>query len=413
MWLFQSNRQLQQLIHLRFLFVVLQLVALVVSQYWLEYELVYVTLYGIVFVEVLINLVCWYFYRTPRNAIAAEYLLQLSLDIGVLTLLLYYSGGATNPFVSLLLLPVAIGAVTLPKPLALLIASLGLSAYSALLFSLSPHALHMMDMQEHFVGMWLNFVVSAAVVLVIVASLVKTMNKQQQQLQERREEQLRQEQVVSLGSAAAQFAHQLATPLGTAHLIVEELQEQQNDTSATEVEELQEQLQLCSLRLQQFRDMAERVRSGDVTQQSFSAFISALKGELQLNFAAVEFQYKVDSSLADFKVADDGSLIPALMNLVQNAVQASNTAGQNRVAIVAESASGKAQILIRDFGMGLSETHLMQLGTQLVDSEKGLGMGVMLSHATLERLGGALKIYNHPEGGAVAEVSLGSISHDG
>jgi len=383
MWLFQSNRQLQQLVHLRFLFVVLQLSALLISQYWLQYDLYYPTLYGIVSAELLINVICWYFYRTPRNAIAAEYLLQLSMDIGFFTLLLYYSGGATNPFVSLLLLPVAIGAVTLPKPLALLIASLGLSAYSALLFSLSPHALHSMDMQQHFIGMWLNFVISALVVLVIVASLVKTMNRQQQQIQAQREEQLRQEQVLSLGSAAAQFAHQLATPLATAHLIVEELQEEAtSETQDKEMDELSTQLNLCRQRLHEFRDMAEQVRSGVAQPMYSKQLIELLKEECQLNFATTEFVFSDTETNNESSIVADASLLPALMNLLHNATQSSHRNRKQQVHVSVQTSKRFFKLLIRDFGPGLSKDSLVQLGNQLVVSEKGMGMGVLLSHAT-------------------------------
>jgi two-component system, sensor histidine kinase RegB len=43
-----------------------------------------------------------------------EFFMQLLLDVAVLSALLYLSGGSTNPFVSLYLLPLVIAATTLP-----------------------------------------------------------------------------------------------------------------------------------------------------------------------------------------------------------------------------------------------------------------------------------------------------------
>jgi hypothetical protein len=43
-----------------------------------------------------------------------ELFAQLCVDVLALSVLLYYSGGSTNPFVSLYLLPLVIAAATLP-----------------------------------------------------------------------------------------------------------------------------------------------------------------------------------------------------------------------------------------------------------------------------------------------------------
>ncbi|WP_376767348.1 ATP-binding protein [Paludibacterium denitrificans] len=40
------------------------------------------------------------------------------------------------------------------------------------------------------------------------------------------------------------------------------------------------------------------------------------------------------------------------------------------------------------------------------DKPAGMGLGVMLSHATLARLGGSLSLDNRPQGGVHARVSL-------
>jgi two-component system sensor histidine kinase RegB len=121
---------------------------------------------------------------------------------------------------------------------------LAISAYFALLLILSPHDLHHMNMEQHLLGMWFNFLLSAAVVVLVVTSLIKAMNKQEQLASKQREEQLRQEQLLSLGAAAAQFAHRLATPLATAHLVSEALQEIQS-YDAMLIKQLDEQLNDC------------------------------------------------------------------------------------------------------------------------------------------------------------------------
>ncbi|MFM9745868.1 hypothetical protein ACKI2C_50795, partial [Streptomyces brasiliscabiei] len=84
--------------------------------------------------------------------------MQLTADVLFLSVLLSLSGGATNAFVSLLLLPIMIAAVSVSAKGLAYIAVLAISAYSLLLYKMPQHSMHHMDMTSHFVGMWVNFV---------------------------------------------------------------------------------------------------------------------------------------------------------------------------------------------------------------------------------------------------------------
>jgi two-component system sensor histidine kinase RegB len=61
---------------------------------------------------------------------------------------------------------------------------------------------------------------------------------------------------------------------------------------------------------------------------------------------------------------------------------------------------------IRDYGVGIA-THLLQtLGSNMVKSPKGMGIAVLLSHTSFERLGGKLYLKPHSECGTEAIVTL-------
>jgi two-component system sensor histidine kinase RegB len=45
-------------------------------------------------------------------------------------------------------------------------------------------------------------------------------------------------------------------------------------------------------------------------------------------------------------------------------------------------------------------------------SEQGMGLAVLLSNVTFERLNGSLTLFNHKEGGAVAKVKLAIINNE-
>ncbi|MEP0176278.1 MAG: HAMP domain-containing sensor histidine kinase [Paraglaciecola sp.] len=398
----QTNRHLLQLIKLRYGFITLQLVVVLVTEFWFEYELSYITLKMIIAAELAINIVLFYVYRGNRNAHLAEYLLQILLDILFLTLMLYFANGATNPFVSLLLLPVAIAAVTLTRAWLLFVTFVALAAYSALLFSMDSHQLHMVDMQQHFTGMWLNFVLSALVVVLVVASLAQAMRHQERFVSQAREEQLRQEQLVALGTTAAQFAHQMATPLATANLLTEELE---LEYSHRYLSQLKEQLSLCSKRLQDFRVMSEELKQNSKRYLSLTDLLVQLQQEVQLNFPDTQMGYQLEHS-DTLAVYTDTTLFPALLNLIQNAVQASKENNSDKVELSNRVEEHQLFITIRDFGKGLSEQSLLELGSTIVKSENGFGMGVLLSHATFERLGAQFRLYNHSDSGAVVEIAM-------
>lgn len=409
----KSSQQIRPLVKARFSFIALQLLAILLSQFWFQSELAFITLYVIVTLEFLLNVMFVYVYRTNRNVTANAYFIQVVMDILFLTALLYFSGGASNPFVSLLLLPIAIASVTLPKHLLLVVTFFAMSAYSGLLLSLSPHDLHQMNMEQHLFGMWLNFLLSAFVVVLVVASLIKAVNKQEQLVNKQREDQLRQEQLLSLGAAAAQFAHRLATPLGTVHLISEELQEIQTYDDAL-FNQLDQELSVCRRHLDDFRTMAEQVKNNSKQNLGSQEFINDLRQEVQLSFPSTKVIWQV-GELANVSLMVAPILMPALLNLIQNAVLANKTNNPNsdiksdnkkiEITVIAEL-TNRIVISIRDHGVGFANDTLLQLGSELVDSKHGLGMGVFLSHVTLDKLGGKLKLYNHKQGGAVAEVTL-------
>jgi two-component system sensor histidine kinase RegB len=50
---------------------------------------------------------------------------------------------------------------------------------------------------------------------------------------------------------------------------------------------------------------------------------------------------------------------------------------------------------------------LEQIGHSPLNSEgSGLGLGLFLTHATLERIGGSITLDNHPEGGSITRVFI-------
>src|SRR5512133_1716316 len=91
---------------------------------------------------------------------------QVAVDLVVLGVLLFLTGGGANPLVSLLLLPVAAAALILPPRWASGVAAAAVAVYSFLSIWFLP--LQIVDPRRaaslHLAGMWLTFVVSVILI---------------------------------------------------------------------------------------------------------------------------------------------------------------------------------------------------------------------------------------------------------
>ena len=356
--------------------------------------------------------------REPIARIHSGLFVVLLLDTVFWISWLYFTGGATNAFISLLLLPIAIAAITLPKWAPWTLTLLSTVAYSLMIFSVPESQMkhHGMDMSSHYLGMWFNFLISSLVLTTSVAYIAQRMRKQDVELSFMREAQLRQEKLLALGTASAQMAHQLATPLASLRLLVDEVVEeipQQNSCLTPVLSEMDAALVRCEQTLNALRTATESIREQRQTLLSANQLLSTLQQQVLLLMPQVKLETilmnEVPQQQAKAKILTDVNLLPALMSLVENAASASlSEVGEQRVSISAliSDKSQRLCILVKDQGLGISRKMHAQLGYELIESEQGMGMALLLSHASFERLGGRLLLASLPEGGTVAEVSF-------
>lgn len=376
----------------------------------------------------------------------AELLLQLVADVAVLTVLLYYGGGSANPFVSLYLLPLVIAAATLPRLHTWIMALLTLACYSLLMIWHMPlpmqenHNQHsvltvQMDHQHaqadseaspdycrthpedsvmsspsandafntHIFGMWLGFVISVMVVAYFVVEMARAVRERDAQLTRVREETLRNERIVALGMQAAGAAHELGTPLSTLAVVIGELR---NDTAA--LPEWHDSLKLLDGQVRACRTILDKLLANaqdtsSTTAQALDEFIAETLSEWQLLRPTAHYTYQESGPQPAPRMRIDPALRAALMNLLNNATDAS----PQGVDIHAHWNDTRFILEIRDQGPGLTAAATESVGTAFFTTkEHGRGLGFFLANATLEKMGGTVRIFNREEGGATTEVTL-------
>jgi two-component system sensor histidine kinase RegB len=376
-------------------------------------------------------------YRFHRLSMNNNGLLFLTLLLDTLfwATWLYFTGGATNAFVSLLLLPIAISAITLPRWAPWCLTIVSTIFYTLMIVDITEQnsgsvmghdmsqmpidhvmpanqampASHSMDMGSHYLGMWFNFVISALVLTVTVGFIAKRIRQKNAELRYLREGQLRQEKILALGTASAQMAHQLATPLATLRLLTDELVETQHDAEQLKlITEMQHALNRCEVTLADLRLATESIREQKLAEQRVDQLMATLTEQISLLMPEAQLNISTAPQVESRIVLTDMSLLPALMALIQNGIQASeDNQHQTRVDVnIGLSQPKQLSITIRDYGVGIA-THLLQtLGSNMVKSPKGMGIAVLLSHTSFERLGGKLYLKPHPECGTEAIVTL-------
>ncbi|MGB1303680.1 ATP-binding protein [Pseudoalteromonas marina] len=407
----QTDPTISRLLMLRSGAIAVQLIAVLSVYFLLDYQLALLPLLGVITLEAAFQLVSLFAYRKVSHAKPSVMLMQLTADVLFLTILLSLSGGATNAFVSLLLLPIMIAAVTLREKGLAYIALLAIAAYSFLLINMPDHSMHQMNMSGHFVGMWVNFVLSTSVIALVIGAMSRALKERERVIAKAREKQLRNEQLVTLDGAAAQITHQLATPIANLQLLFEELLEEQPNNII--VKQMQTPLEQCREQLNSFRALSEQIRVNNAKDQiTITQLQTAINDTFVLQYPGQHIKWSTPSINAI--LLSDAMLLPAILNLLQNAAIANQKQGKTELELSWElnQQDQCIDLLIRDFGDGFTPSQLAELGGQVMPSEQGMGLAVLLSNVTFERLNGSLTLFNHKEGGAVAKVKLAIINNE-
>ncbi|WP_461481054.1 ATP-binding protein [Porticoccus sp.] len=348
----------------------------------------------------------WRTFRYPAIT-EMEFFCHLLVDIAFFTALLFFSGGAANPFVSYYLVPISIAAATLPLRYTWTITLLSLAAYSWLLGNnlsipaLSPGHHHGESNNLHILGMWCNFAVSAGLITYFVTRMASTLKWQEEQLANQREDQLRDEQLLAIGSLAAGTAHELGTPLNTMKILVDEMVAEQS-ASGEDLNILQQQLEQCRTTLKQLVATAEG-GAGSLEQGSLRAYFDKLFERWQVMRPRVQAHIRYGEKLTDHPVQFHPTVAQSLTSLLNNAADVS----PERVDVEVGWDERMVELCIRDSGHGIAPQLQGRLGQPFQSSKPdGMGLGLFLTQATLNRYGGTVSIEPGAEGGTLTRVLL-------
>lgn len=365
------------------------------------------TLIGI---ELVIAALTWKRVRAAPQISERELFWQALLDVAMFALMLYFTGGTSNPFAPLFVLPTAISAGALPPRRVWMVALSTMAAYGVLRYVHVPlfHPEgHTQVFGLHEDGMVINYLFTAALLTYFCMRMANTLRERERMLADARDAQTRNEAVVAIGALAAGHAHELSTPLATMAVVVSELQRQHVDNAdlRRDLSVLATQVEACKRIVGNLAEAAGRPRSEAAHGARLDEFLRSIveRARALRPGATIELAFAC-AGPAPMIVAED-TLRLAINNLVDNAARAS----PQTVHVKADWADGELLVQVRDRGPGFPLELLHRLGKRLTTTrgpENGMGLGLLLSAVTLERLGGRLELSNSPEGGALATLRL-------
>lgn len=354
--------------------------------------------------------------KTSRELPPGAILMHLVLDVSIMTGLFHVAGGAANPFVSILLFPLTVSAAILPSRFTWLMVILTLISYGSLFLPdfgaaepMMDHSQHTMTPETqsvfslHIVGMWFNFAISAVLISFFVVKMRQQIQTQQEKINQHREKSLRDEQLLGIATQAASAAHHISTPLATMAVIINDLKS--DPLSAP----FNEDLNLLTAQVENCKQVLGnlRYRDNDLASISLEQFIAQLVDEFRLMRpdAVLETDIKADNTN---HISSDPSLRMALLNVLNNSADAS----PGNIQLNSYVEKSLIHFRIRDFGAGLPEQfstnpHEDKISTPVHSTKpEGLGLGLFLSHATLDLHQGHITQENTGEQGTMTHITL-------
>jgi two-component system sensor histidine kinase RegB len=407
--------RLDTLLRLRWLAVIGQIAAVLIVQYGLEFDVPIWPCLAVIALSAWLNVVLRVRFGITKRLEPDRAAWLLALDIAVLAILLFLTGGLQNPFAFLFLGPVLISATALPARMTLMLAGFAITCSTLLVFFHYPLPWIAEEPLElpplYMMGVWLAILLSIGFISIYAWQIIEESRQLADALAATELVLTREQHLSQLDGLAAAAAHELGTPLSTIVVVAKELELaiEPNSPHADDVRLLREQAHRC-------REILGKLTELPAAGEPFERMkLSALIEEVvapHRNFG-VTIGVAVPTELASEPVgARNPAILYGLGNLLENAVDFA----REHVQVSATWDQDNVNVTISDDGPGFPPEVMDRMGEPYVTSRRrrmraaaettGLGLGFFIAKTLLERSGATLTLENRqfPQRGAVIHI---------
>jgi two-component system sensor histidine kinase RegB len=399
--------RLRTLVLIRWIAVAGQALALLFVHYGLEFQLPLTLSLAVVGISVVLNVAVFLLYPSAYRLTDRGAAIYLGFDLLQLAVLVYLTGGLSNPFSLLFLVPVTISATILSLQSTVCLGLFALAAVSLLAFHHLPlpwtdNGLELPG--AYIAGTWAALALGMGFISVYAWQVAAEARRMSDALGETQLALAREQQLSALGGLAAAAAHELGTPLSTITLVAKELARDLPTDSP-----VAEDVALL---------MSEALRCRDI----LARLSRKPTGDGPANFAPLPVSGMVEVAAAphrragiavDIAAVTTGAqptlhwspeIVHGLGNLIQNAVDFAHS----RVEIAIAWDAAAVRIAIRDDGPGIGAEVMSALGEPYTTSrpdDGGMGLGIFIAKTLLEHTGAAVAFANRPSGGCEVAIT--------
>lgn len=377
-------------------------IALGVTQYYFEVTefVTYASWAVAMLLLISVGLAYYLLNRGDKILTERQIFLFLCFDILQISLLIGLNGGYTNPFIFIILAPIAIAASYLTIERVLVILSLSLVCY-ALIFNFYidlPLSVRPEININYSLAIMISLFISS-IFLVFYLYYFSMNYKSTQTAYELASKQLQNErELLKVGGLAAAAVHELGTPLNTINLIVGDFDQ---DTElkkkySEDIKTLKIELDRCKAILKELSTNPEsKELSSEISNMSLDAYVQSLCDQFANNYQSIDLDYRSDEQSKSINIQITPELNIAMNNIIKNAI----SFAEKEILLIAESTEKEYSIKIRDDGPGFDKKFIANFGKPFYSSrpEKGvnMGLGLFITKQMIENLNGKISVQNN------------------
>lgn len=394
-----GRRNMLLLIQLRWLAVIGQALTIVIVHWGLKISLPMGPLLLAPTALVVMNLVSAPVTLRRKAVTDAELVLALCADVAALSWLLYFSGGAANPFAALYLMQVVLAAVLLRPSYAwgfVLVTGACLALLSVWRQPLNLPAEAEAPLMQ--AGAMINFILIAVLLVGFVTRISHNVRARDAYLAEARQQAAEHDHIVRMGLLASGAAHELGTPLASVSVILSDWRRMPVLTGDADllhdIEQMQAEVERCKAILTNILMAAGEARGEAPTVTTLGAFLGDIIDDWRAKSADALPVTLDGPAPRDPRIIADPALKQVFSALLDNAQEA----GAQGVTIRAAADGEELFVAFEDDGPGFPPAILERLGQPYLSTKAraGAGLGLFLLVNVMRKLGGTVAAANRP-----------------